>query len=65
LSAGDYLLEENLSAWKNVSMFIKIETTREEKGTKQVETRYYISDDVSQKAIYYDELARYHWGDRK
>jgi predicted transposase YbfD/YdcC len=58
----DYLLEENLSAWKNVAMLVKIDVTREIKGIKQTETRYYISDDVLQKARYYAEMARGHWG---
>jgi predicted transposase YbfD/YdcC len=42
LSAGDFLLEENKSAWKNVSTLIKIEASREIKEVLHREIRYYI-----------------------
>ncbi|GHT03731.1 hypothetical protein AGMMS49525_09310 [Bacteroidia bacterium] len=44
LPAKDFLLEENLSAWKDVFTLVKIEVSREIKGDLHQETRYYISD---------------------
>jgi len=62
LSVGDFLLEENKSAWKNVSTLVKIESGREIKGVLHQETRYYISDETVSNPSYYLSLARGHWG---
>jgi predicted transposase YbfD/YdcC len=62
LPANGYLLEENLSAWKNVSTLIKIDSSREIKGILQQETRYYISDETVSNPSYYLSLSRGHWG---
>jgi predicted transposase YbfD/YdcC len=62
LPAIDYLLEENMSAWKNVSTLIKIEASREIKGVLHQETRYYISDEKISEPSYYLALSRGHWG---
>jgi predicted transposase YbfD/YdcC len=62
LLAKDFLLEENLLAWKNITTLIKIEASREIKGILQEETRYYISDEKEDKPAYYNALARGHWG---
>lgn len=62
LAAADYLLEENLSAWKNVSTLIKVDASREIKGVLQQETRYYISDETLSSPSYYLSLSRGHWG---
>ena len=62
LPAGNFLLEENRSAWKDVSTFIKIESSREIKGVLHQETRYYISDETVCNPSYYLSLARGHWG---
>ena len=62
LPACEYLLEENLAAWKNVSTLIKIDASREIKGVVKQETRYYISDETAENPAYYLALARGHWG---
>jgi predicted transposase YbfD/YdcC len=62
LPARDFLLEEQLLAWKNVSTLIKIEASREIKGVLHQETRYYISDETISGPSYYLSLARGHWG---
>jgi predicted transposase YbfD/YdcC len=62
LPACDYLLEENISAWKNVSTLIRIDSSREIKGVLQQQTRYYISDETISNPLYYLALSREHWG---
>jgi predicted transposase YbfD/YdcC len=62
LPVGNFLLEENRSAWKVVSTLIKIEASREIKGVLHQETRYYISDETVRNPSYYLSLARGHWG---
>jgi predicted transposase YbfD/YdcC len=62
LPAKDFLLEENLFAWKNVSTFIKIEASWEIKGILHQETRYCISDETLSRPSYYLSLSRGHWG---
>jgi len=62
LPVGNFLLEENKSAWKNVSTLIKIDAGREIKGVLHQETRYYISDETVSNPSYYLSLARGHWG---
>ena len=62
LPVGNFLLEENKSAWKEVSTLIKIDASREIKGVLQQETRYYISDENVSNPSYYLSLARGHWG---
>jgi len=62
LPVGNFLLEENKSAWKNVSTLIKIESGREIKGVLHRETRYYISDETFSNPAYYLSPARGHWG---
>jgi predicted transposase YbfD/YdcC len=61
LPAKDFLLEETVTAWKNVTTLVKIEASREIKGVKHEEIRYYISDEAEGKASYYNALARGHW----
>jgi predicted transposase YbfD/YdcC len=62
LAAGDFLMEENKAAWKNVSTLIKIESSREIKDVLHQETRYYISDESFSLPAYYLALSRGHWG---
>jgi len=62
LPVGNFLLEENKPAWKNVSTLIKIDAGREIKGVLHQETRYYISDETVSNPAYYLSLARGHWG---
>jgi predicted transposase YbfD/YdcC len=62
LSAKDFLLEENLSAWKDVNTLVRIDACREIKGVRSQETRYYISNENITDASYYQSLVRGHWG---
>jgi Transposase len=61
LLAQDYLLEENYRAWKDISMLVRIEASRDLCGVITQETRYYISDETLRSASYYNSLARGHW----
>jgi predicted transposase YbfD/YdcC len=61
LPAKDFLMQENLTPWKDISTLVKIEATREIKGIQTKETRYYISDENILNAEYYNLLARDHW----
>ncbi|MDR3327219.1 MAG: hypothetical protein LBT04_03695 [Prevotellaceae bacterium] len=60
LEAKDFLLEETVSAWKNVTTLVKIEASRKIKGVKHEEIRYYVSDEAEEKASYYNALAKGH-----
>jgi Transposase len=62
LPAEDFLLDENLNRWKDVSTLVKIDASRVIKGVESKETRYYISDENIDKASYFQDLAREHWG---
>jgi predicted transposase YbfD/YdcC len=62
LSAKDFLLDENLLAWKDVCTIVKVDACREIKGVCSEETRYYISDENIANASYYQALVRGHWG---
>ena len=62
LPVGNFLLEENKTAWKDVSTLVKIDASREIKGVLHQETRYYISDEKVSNPSYYLSLARGHWG---
>jgi hypothetical protein len=55
-------LEENRSAWKDISTLIKIDASREIKGVLHQETRYCISDETVSNPSYYLSSARGHWG---
>jgi predicted transposase YbfD/YdcC len=62
LPAKDYLLEENLSQWKDLATLVKVEASRDINGVVSRETRYYISDEEVRQAAYYSSLVRGHWG---
>ena len=62
LQAKDFLLEENLKSWKDITTLVKVDTCREIKGVRTEETRYYISDEKIRSASYYLALVRGHWG---
>ena len=62
LPAKDFLMEENLKRWKDVSTLVKIDASRVIKGVQTRETRYYISDENITKASYFQDLVRGHWG---
>lgn len=62
LSAKDVLLEENLKQWTELKTIVKIEAMRMIGEKQSHEIRYYISDEQSQPAAYYNALARGHWG---
>lgn len=48
--------------WKDVKTLVKVCSTREIKGKKSEEIRYYISSQSVQNASYYNQLVRGHWG---
>ena len=48
--------------WKDLTTLVRVEASREIKGVLSQETRYYISDENINKASYYQDLARGHWG---
>ena len=62
LPAKEFLLEENLLAWKDVTTLVRVEAGREIKGVLTEETRYYISDEGISRASYFQGLVRGHWG---
>jgi predicted transposase YbfD/YdcC len=61
LPACKFLLEENLSPWKNLKTLIRLEAKREVQGKTTQEVRYYISDEQETKAAYFCSLIRGHW----
>ena len=61
LPAGEYLMEENLVAWRNLKTIVRIESSREIQGKASQEVRYYISDEQETKASYFHALVRGHW----
>jgi predicted transposase YbfD/YdcC len=62
LSAKDFLLEDNINRWKDVTTLVRIDASREAKGIRTEEIRYYISDENIKNAAYYQALVRGHWG---
>lgn len=61
LPAGEYLMEENILAWRNLRTIVRIESNREIQGKTTQEVRYYISDELETKASYFQSLIRGHW----
>jgi predicted transposase YbfD/YdcC len=61
LLAKDFLLEENLSACKDLTTLIKVDSTREINDLMTTKTRYYISNENNTNAAYYNALVRGHW----
>jgi predicted transposase YbfD/YdcC len=62
LPAKEFLLDENMKKWKDVTTLVRIEASREIKGVLTEKTRYYISDENITTASYYQALGRGHWG---
>ncbi|KAA6310635.1 hypothetical protein EZS27_038094 [termite gut metagenome] len=65
LPVKDYLLEENLQAWKQVATLIKIQASREIKGVLHQQTRYYISDEEVPQPACLQFSSKRTLGDRK
>lgn len=61
-SATEVLSPNLLSQWLDVKTIIKVVATRTIKGVVKEEVRYYISSDNSAKPLYFNSLARGHWG---
>ena len=61
LWAEDFLLKENLRAWKDLKTLVRIDSEREIKGVVASDTRYYISSEDMDNAAYYNLLVRDHW----
>ena len=61
-SAQEVLSPNLLSQWLDIQTVIKIVAKRTIKGVMTEEMRYYISSDNSDKPLYFNSLARGHWG---
>ena len=62
LSAASSIDASFMASWTDLQTLIKVESVRYE-GTKQShQTRYYISDELPENALYFSKLARGHWG---
>ncbi|MBS9768425.1 MAG: ISAs1 family transposase [Flavobacteriaceae bacterium] len=61
IKASAVMLPEVLSQWKGLKTLVKIESERFLNNEKQVQTRYYISNEESENASYYNALVRGHW----
>lgn len=57
LRAKEYLLEENLLAWKDISTLVRVESIREVNAVKRIFT----GDEDIEKARFYSSLVRDHW----
>ena len=62
LPAKDFLLDENLAAWKDLTTLVRVDACREIKDVRSEETRYFISNENISKASYFNVLVRGHWG---
>jgi predicted transposase YbfD/YdcC len=62
LPAKEFLLEDNMKRWKDLTTLVRIDASREIKGIRTDETRYYISNENVTTAAYYQDLCRGHWG---
>ena len=62
LSAGSSLDASFLASWTDLQTLIKIESVRYEGIKQSRQTRYYISDELPENALYFSKLARGHWG---
>jgi predicted transposase YbfD/YdcC len=61
LSAKESMDEEVLQQWDGLNTLVKIEATRTIKNKTTVDIRYYISDEIVNKPLYYSKLSRGHW----
>lgn len=62
LSAKSTMDNEVVSQWEGLQTIVKVESTRNIKGQKSIEERYYISDENEINALYFSHLVRGHWG---
>jgi predicted transposase YbfD/YdcC len=62
LSAQSTMDEAIISEWNGLTTIVKIESNRIIKDKKTTETRYYISDENENNALYFSSLVRGHWG---
>ena len=62
LSAKVLEQEEAYEPWPGLKTIVRIVRERTLKGVTAEETSYYISDEKVDKARYYSEIARAHWG---
>lgn len=62
LSASTSIDASFITSWTGLQTLVKVESVRYE-GTKQShQTRYYISDELPDNAVYFSKLTRGHWG---
>lgn len=62
LSAQSTMDEEIIAEWNGLTTIVKVESIRDIKDKKTIETRYYISDENENNALYFSHLVKGHWG---
>lgn len=62
LSAQLTMDSEIVAQWNGLQTIVKIEAIRVIKDKQTIETRYYINDESEKNALYFNHLARGHWG---
>ena len=62
LSAESSIDASFMEAWRGLQTLVKIESVRYEGKKESRQTRYYISDELWENAVYFSKLARGHWG---
>lgn len=61
LPAIEYLMEENIKAWKDITTLVRVETETFSDGKTTSTTWYYISDKEEERLGYFQMLVRDHW----
>lgn len=62
LGASSSIGESFLGQWAGLETLVKIDSTRLLKGKTTTETRYYLSNESLANPVYFNKLARGHWG---
>lgn len=62
LPAKELLSKELLEKWTGIATLVQIEACRHISGLISQELRYYISDEKENNPLYFNKLARGHWG---
>lgn len=62
LSAASSIDPAYTASWLGLQTLVKIESVRYEGSQQSCQTRYYISDELPESALYFSKLSRGHWG---
>jgi predicted transposase YbfD/YdcC len=62
LSAASSIDASFIKSWSGLQTLVKIESVRYEGAKQSRQTRYYISDELPESAVYFSKLARGRWG---